>query len=297
MTRDPQKLIRFDWAIKNIFKKNQHLEILQSFLSDLLQKKIASIRLCDTESTKESSTDKSNRVDVHVVTDQDEEILIEVQAYPERDYYSRIVYATSKIITSHMHQGDSYYKIPKIISINICYFNLGEGQDYIYKGTTNFTGINCGDTLGLNRSEKKIYLTKADSISEIYPEYYIIKINKFQEEVKAPIDEWIYFFKTEKIKETFHSDGLKKAAEKLNYLKLSKAAQREYQTFMENLSLERSYARSKEVDLEVAKDEGRAEGRAEGKIEIAKKMIEEGVSLDLVSIFTGLRLEELDDLS
>lgn len=121
----PNRLIRFDWAIKNLFKKNRELDILQDFLSDLLQRKIFTITLCDAESTKDAPNDKSNRVDVHVTTETGEEILIEVQAYAERDYFSRILYSTSKVITTHIHEGEPYLQIPPIISVNICYFPAG----------------------------------------------------------------------------------------------------------------------------------------------------------------------------
>ncbi len=319
-----QRLVRFDWAIKNLFKKNRDLDILESFLSDLLQKKVTNIRLCDTESTKSSAKDKSNRVDVHVVINDSEEIIIEVQAYSEWDYFSRTLYGTSKVIANHMKEGDTYLHVPKVISISICYFALGEGKDYLYRGTTNFVGVNYGDTLHLNSNEKKTYITRAETISQIYPEYYIIKVNKFQEIVKNSADEWIYFFKKEEIKEDFHSQGLKQAAKHLNILKLPKAEQNEYRIFLENLSLEKSLAMSKEIDLELAKEkalaEGLAEGRVEGRVEglaegekigiaigrekgesykqfeIAKKMLHDKVDTLLIAKYSGLSVQEIEKL-
>ena len=49
-----KQLIRFDWAIKNIFKKKKELDILEDFLSDLLQKKLKIEELIDSESIKET---------------------------------------------------------------------------------------------------------------------------------------------------------------------------------------------------------------------------------------------------
>jgi hypothetical protein len=40
-----RKLIRFEWAIENLFKKNRDLDILQDFLSDLLEREITTIKL------------------------------------------------------------------------------------------------------------------------------------------------------------------------------------------------------------------------------------------------------------
>jgi predicted transposase/invertase (TIGR01784 family) len=295
-----KKLIRFDWAIKNLFKKNRDLDVLQGFLADLLQKDITSIKLCDTDGIKDGADDKSNRVDVHVTIQSGEEIIIEVQAYSEWDYFSRILYGTSKAITNHMKEGYSYRKVPKIISISICYFEIGEGVDYLYKGFTNFIGLNYGDTLGLNANERKMYIENAEEISQIYPEYYIIKVNKFKEIVKNQIDEWVYFFKTEEIKKDFHSKGLKKAAKHLNYLKLQNDERKDYEIFIENLRLEKSLARSQEIDLEVAKEEGLQEGiekgKKEEKLKIAKKMLRSNRPVDEIVDLTDLSTEEVESL-
>jgi predicted transposase/invertase (TIGR01784 family) len=58
---------------------------------------------------------------------------------------------------------------------------------------------------------------------------------------------------------------------------------------------EEAQAKSEEAQLK-AKTEGRAEGRAEGKIEVAKRMLNDNLSVELISKFTGLTQEELDNL-
>ena len=317
---DNTRLIRFDWAIKNIFKKNKKLDILQGFISDLLQKKITSIKLCDNEGIKDSFDDKSNRVDVHVVSEEGEEIIIEVQAYSEWDYFGRLLYGTSKVITNHMKTGYKYCKVPKVISISICYFEIGEGKDYLYKGSTNFVGMNHGDTLNLNDNERKMYIEKAQKVDEIYPEYYIIKVNKFGNEVKNLIDEWIYFFKMEEVKKDFHSEALKKAFKHLQYLKMSRVEKLRYEVFLENIGLEKSLEYSKEIEVEVrlekaeraglekgiAKglerglEEGMKEGMKEGmrnkELEIAKKLLEKNITIKEIMELTSLKEEEIKSL-
>lgn len=304
MIKNENRLIRFDWAIKNIFKKGKSLDVLEGFLSDLLQKNITSIQLCDSESTKDHADDKSNRVDVHVTTKEGEKIIIEVQSYSEWDYFSRILYGTSKTITTHMHQGISYREVPNVISISICYFGVGSGKDYIYKGSTNFVGQHFGDILDLNDAEKEQYLGKAKNLSQIYPTYYIIKVDKFKEVVQDIIDEWIYFFKTEKIKEDFRSKSIRVAAKHLNYLKLSKDDRKEYDIFQENLMLEKSLAESKEAEFRVmtrqiekdAEEKGMKKGIEKGKSEVAKKLLIHGMSVEEVAKLTELTIDVVKSL-
>jgi predicted transposase/invertase (TIGR01784 family) len=58
---------------------------------------------------------------------------------------------------------------------------------------------------------------------------------------------------------------------------------------------EEAQAKAEKAQLK-AKTEGRAEGRAEVKIEVAKRMLNDNLSVELISKFTGLTQEELDNL-
>ena len=43
--------------------------------------------------------------------------------------------------TEYIGLGNPYDKVHKVYSINIVYFELGQGKDYIYHGKTEFRGI------------------------------------------------------------------------------------------------------------------------------------------------------------
>jgi hypothetical protein len=45
------------------------------------------------------------------------------------------------VISEHLDKGQAYGNIPKVISISILYFDIGEGEDYIYRGITSFKEI------------------------------------------------------------------------------------------------------------------------------------------------------------
>jgi nucleoside 2-deoxyribosyltransferase len=61
-----------------------------------------------------------------------------------------------------------------------------------------FTGIHQHDQLKLNEKQQELF--KQTTVSALYPEYYLIKINQFNDVAKDPLDEWIYFLKHEEIK-------------------------------------------------------------------------------------------------
>jgi len=95
----------------------------------------------ESEGNKEGKQDKFNRVDLKVRNSKKEIIIIEIQYDREFDYLQRIFYGVSKTAIEYMEEGHAYSTITKVISVNILYFDLGKGTDYIYKGTTQFIGL------------------------------------------------------------------------------------------------------------------------------------------------------------
>lgn len=268
-----QKLIRFDWAIKYILRNKANFDILEGFLSELLKTDIKIENILESESNKETPDDKSNRVDLLVKSGQKERILIEVQCSSQWDYLSRILYGTSKALTEHIHQGEPYRNLCKIISVSIVFFNLGDGKDYLYNGKTSFKGLHYHDDLRLGPEEMKIY-GQDKTPSDIMPEYYIIKVNQFNERIKSKLDEWIYFLKNERIESNFNAKGIQSAAKKLDILRLNEKERSAYECYQEQLHQDASMA----LPYDVGRAEGKVEGRTEGLIEGEKKGKAEGLA-------------------
>ena len=178
-----QKHVRFDWAIKRLLRQKANFNILEGFLSELLKDDISIIEIIDTESNQETETDKFNRVDILVKDKKGELIIIEIQNSYAIDYFLRILYGISKAITEHIKAGDEWTSVKKVISINIVYFDLGRGEDYIYKGTTTFSGLHQKDKLQLSNAQKKLF--RKEKIKDLYPEIYLLKVNNFDDTVRA----------------------------------------------------------------------------------------------------------------
>ena len=133
-----KKLIRFDWAIKRLLRNKADFAVLEGFLSELLFEDIKIEKILESESNQENNEDKFNRVDILIQNSKNELVVIEIQNTYEIDFFHRMAYGSSKALTENLGLGQSYSKIKKIISVNIVYFDLGQGKDYIYKGTTHF---------------------------------------------------------------------------------------------------------------------------------------------------------------
>ena len=282
-----RKLISFDWAIKRILRHKANFGILEGFLSELLLDDIKINTILESESTRERRDARSNRVDLLVENSKKELIIVEIQHETEYDYLLRMLFGASKLLVEYIKKAEPYSKIRKVISISIVYFDLGQGEDYAYHGKTEFIGLNRKDILKLNSTQQELY--KTEKISDIYPEYYILKVNQFNDIARNTIDEWIYFLKNEEIKDEFKAKGLKEAKEELDILKMDEEERREYEEYLEALRYEASM-------FESSYTVGEMKGIEKGKLEMVKKLKENGVDIDLIVKSSGLSKEEIDKL-
>ncbi len=295
-----RKLISFDWAIKRLLRSKANFNILEGFLSELLFEDIKILEILESESNKTKKAEKYNRVDLKVKNSKDEIIIIELQYERELDYLQRILYGVSKVISEHLDKGEIYQRIVKVISINILYFDLGSGKDYIYKGTTSFKGLHFHDELKL--SDRQIEKFGVEEVFKLYPEYYLIKVNNFDNIAKDSLDEWIYFLKNEEIKDNFQAKGLKEAKEELDVLKLSEKDRQEYESYKEDLHYQASmfdssfgegFVEGEKKGVEKGRVEGIEKGEKQKAIEIAKKSLLKGLDIEIVADLTGLSIEDI----
>ncbi|NEP11780.1 MAG: hypothetical protein F6K14_16525, partial [Symploca sp. SIO2C1] len=203
----------------------------------------------------------------------------------EQDYFHRMLYGTAKLITEFLEKGEPYGKVKKVYSVNVVYFSLGQGDDYIYQGKLDFRGLHLEDRLGLSIKQQQLF--NIQEVYEIFPEYYVIKVNNFNDVAKNTLDEWIYFLKRSQIKEEFTALGLAEAKENLLVDSLSEEERANYLRFMENRRYEISI-------IESSRSEGRLDGLAEGRQQGIKEGIEQGKQLQNINIARTFKLKGID---
>jgi hypothetical protein len=274
-----KKLIRFDWAMKKLLRHKANFDILEGFLSELLLFDITIESILESEGNKQDEYDKYNRVDILVKSDKDELMLVEVQNDSEVDYFHRMLYGVSKLVTEYIKEGEPYGTIKKIYSINIVYFGLGQGKDYVYEYRGEFIGLHNKDILLPTIPQKQEY--NVAKVSDIFPKYYILKVNNFNKIAENTLDEWFYFLKNSEVKDGFKAKGLDKAKEKLQYETLTEEEKKMYDRFQENRRIENSVTYT---------------AKQEEKRTIAKTAIKKGFDNQIISELTGLTLEQIEQL-
>jgi len=290
-----RSMISFDWALKRLLRNKANFGVLEGFLSELLHQKITITSIAESESNQENENDKYNRVDLFVENDIHELIIIELQFYSQIDYFHRMLYGVSKSITEHISMGDDYQKVRKVYSINIVYFDLGIGSDYIYHGFTHFKGLHTHQELELSPKQKEVY--KNNYPGNLYPEYYILKLTNFNDIAKDTLDEWIYYLKNNKIKDHFTAQGLAQAREILVYDNLTDEEKRMYENKVKFTRIRNSEIQTAFMD---GVSEGRAEGKAEGKAEEKEQIVinahKKGMPIPDISEITTLSSEEVTEI-
>lgn len=292
-------LVSFDWALKRLLRQKANFSILEGFLSVLLKRDIVIINLLESESNADGGEQKINRVDMLVENEQKERLIIELQYSKEFDYFQRMLFATSKHLTETLQKGNPYQNIKKVFSINLIYFDLGHGSDYVYHGKTEFRGIHQNDVLGLSVQQKELF--QKETVYEIYPEYYVIKINNFDDIAQDSLDEWIYYFKNNEVKDEFKARGLADVKAQLQFDGLSKEEQQAYENHEKMLLSERGILATARIEgMAEGRAEGMAEGMAEGykkaRIEMVKKMKVNGFAPENIAEMTGLSIDEIMNL-
>ena len=282
-----KKLIRFDWAIKRLLRNKANFGVLEGFLSELLFDTIKIEQILESEANQETEDDKFNRVDILTQNSKNELIIIEIQSTYEIDYFHRMAFGVSKSIAENLGLGQKYSEIKKVISVNIVYFDLGQGHDYIYRGKTDFKGIHQNDILGLSFKQKQTFVK--EQVSDIFPEYYLLKVNQFNNDAKDTLDEWIYFLKNSEVKDSFNAKGLREAGEILDIMRLTATDQYGYNRYLDSLHLKASEMFSLQTEAEFIGQEKKA-------IEIAKKSIAKGFDNDTISEITDLTIETIEKL-
>lgn len=148
------KYIRFDWAVKRLLRHKANFGVLEGFLTVLIGDEIHIVEILESEGNQQTENDKFNRVDIKALNSKNEIVIIEIQNTRELYYLERILYGVAKAITEHISLGETYYKVKKIYSISILYFDIGHGTDYLYHGQNIFKGVHTGDFLQVSTREK-----------------------------------------------------------------------------------------------------------------------------------------------
>ena len=303
MMEQKDRYIRFDWAVKRLLRNKANFGVLEGFLTVLLGEPIRIVEILESEGNQLNETDKFNRVDIKARNSKDEIIIVEVQNTREIYYLERILFGVAKAITEHIELGQLYSEVKKVYSISILYFDIGRGTDYLYHGQNSFVGAHTGDLLEVSTKEKNAIVRKLPA--EIFPEYFLIRVNEFNKVAVTPLEEWIEYLKTGVIHPDTKAPGLEEARRKLVYYNMNKAEQLAYDEHINAIMIQNDVLSTAAMEgrqegrqegLAEGRQEGLAEGRMEEKQANARRMKALNLPVETICQVTGLSAGEIENL-
>ena len=164
-------------------------------------------------------------------------------------------------------------------------------------------GVHTGDQLQVTTKEKNAIVSKLPA--EIFPEYFLIRVNEFDKAAITPLEEWIEYLKTGRIRSDTVAPGLAEARQKLIYYNMTAEERRAYDEHLNAIMIQNDVLDGAKLEgLQEGRAEGLQEGRAEGlqegqkrgQIEVARNFKKMGLSTEMIVQGTGLSVEDIEKL-
>jgi len=265
---------RSDLIFKLLFGDERNVELLTDFLKAVLRlpaEDYDEVTIVDPHLLREYKGDKLGVLDVKVRTRSKKTIDVEIQILPTPELRERIVYYSAKMVTEQIGTSDDYINIKRVISIII----------------TNFVFVPEND-----RYHNRYTLRDPETGSEFTD---LIEVNTLELTKLPPSEDGTELWRWMKFLSAENKEELDMIAEKSPQVKKAVARLMELSNDERTRLLQESLQK-KEWDNRARERGARAEGKTEGKAEIARSMLEDAMSPDLISKFTGLTIQEIEAL-
>ncbi|MGB7127504.1 MAG: Rpn family recombination-promoting nuclease/putative transposase [Candidatus Rhabdochlamydia sp.] len=273
-----------DIAFKKIFGTEKNKDILLHFLNDILgfsgDQSIVDIEFLSPILAPKIALKKQSIVDVLCKDKLGVKYIIEMQVTKSRGFEKRAQYYASQVYGNQANIGDEYHELKEIIFIAIadCIIFPNKSQ---YKS----------DHVIL---DKETHEHDLKDFSFTFIE--LPKFTKSKEELSSIEEKWCYFFKhahetTEKeLKKLIGNDTIihraYTALDQFNWTDNELATYEE----LKRIHMDNKAAMAQEIyDAE-------ARGIEKEKIQTAKRLLQDGLAIDLISRYTDLSKEQIENL-
>ena len=285
MKEETQIKVTNDYIFKRIFAKKGNESILKDLLNAILGIKIKEIEvMADTNLEKEIETRKLGILDIKAVLNNDTIIDIEIQILNRHNMIERTLYYWSGLYYNQLQKGEEYQESKRVIAINILDYN--EFQEGPYH-----------EIAKLRR--EYLYKILTDKI-----EIHFIQIPKFKKQrkdMKTKLDMWMEFISQidkEGVENAMSKNKeIKKAQEEYEYLTGEENERRIAFLMDKAIRDEKSaYVDGKQDGIKLGRKDGEKIGEQKKQKEIAKKIKEEKVDIELIIKVTGLGKKQIENL-
>jgi predicted transposase/invertase (TIGR01784 family) len=280
-----------DYGFKKLFGEEPNKDLLLDFLNVLLkeeQGEIKDLTYLKSEHLGTSEVDRKAIFDLYCENEKGEKFIVELQKTKQNFFKDRTVYYSTFPIREQAKRADWNYELKAVYTIAILDFVFDEDK----KDPDKFRyDIKLTDT-----ETKEVFYNK---LTFIYLE--MPKFNKTVDELETRFDKWLYVIRNlnrlDKVPDKLRERVFEKLFETAEIAKFTPDQIRSYEDSLKYYrDLKNSLDTAKEEGIEIGVGKGIELGVEKGKLEIAKKALEKGISIEDVVDLTGLRREQVEKL-
>ena len=275
-----------DFGFKLLFGTPVNKDLLIGFLNALFrgEQEITDVTYLNAEQLGRAEWDRKAVFDVYCENVKGERFIVEMQKARQKYFKDRSVFYSTFPIREQAKVGDWDYELKSVYTVGILNFVFDEDKDdeEYYHHEVKLMDV----------GRKEVFYEK---LTFIYLE--MPKFRKREEELETLFDKWMFVLKNLATlldrPAALQERVFKRLFETAEIARFSESEMRDYEESLKNL-------RDLGNVLNTAKEEGRKEGIEEGEkrksMEMALRMRDDGMPLEVIAKYTGLSVEEIRNL-
>lgn len=268
-----------DFGFKRIFGTKPNKDLLIDFLNSLFngEQVVKDVTFLNSEHVGDVHTDRKAIFDVYCENEKGEKFIVEMQNAYQTYFKDRSLYYATFPIREQAQKGEGWnYKLKHVYVVALLNYDMSDPA---------FSDDTINHDIGL--LDKQTHRVFNDKLTFKYVE--ISKFNKRIEELKTNYDKWLFILKNlsrlDRQPEYLQTAVFNRLFAEAEIAKFTRAELREYEDSL------KAYR-----DIKNSLDSAEEKGERKKAIEIAKNLLEMGMSIDNIMKATGLSQKEIDML-
>ena len=276
--------LKNDLIFKLVFGDQRYAEITRAFLIatlDIPAEEYEDLQIIDPHLERDAPENKLGILDVRIQLTNKKLISVEIQVRGTPSMAERVAFSTGRNLSRQIAPGQGYMEIARVVTIVITNFEMIASDNFYHH------------IFKLYDAEKKTLFT---DVMEIHT----LELQKLPETTTSEDDkerellDWLRLIRSERKEEiemlASKTPEMGKAVGRLKRLSADEATRLRYEA-RELYLMDEMARRAK------AYADGLAEGEAKGRVEMAKNLLANGVSPEIIAKSSGLSLDKVKGLS
>ena len=269
-----------DFGFKKLFGTEPNKDLLIDFLNEVVlpkQRKISDLTYNKNEYLGGTEFDRKAIFDLYCIGSNNERFIVEMQKAKQNYFKDRSVFYASFPIQEQAKRGNWDFNLSEVFTVGILDFVFSDDKaDSINKEVRH--------EVQLKDQKCQVFY---DKLTFIYLE--MPNFTKTEEELETAYDKWLYVLKNLPNLTNRPHKLQEKIFERLfETAEIAKFSPQEKEQYEDSLKVYR--------DLKNVIDTSYDDGKNDGIKSIALNMLNEGMSIDLISKMTGLSEEEIKNV-